>query len=142
MSFSGPGEDRLAIRELIDAYADAVTRNDAGAWSLTWTQDGEWSIPDGAGQTLTARGREAILALWTEAMKQFPGVVFQAWPGAITVDGQHAAVRSYTCETYGGEAGTTTVRGRYEDLCVKQDGHWRFRRRIFTPLSDTFIGRL
>lgn len=137
MSFSGPSEDRLAIRELIDAYADAVTRNDAAAWAATWAQDGEWLIPDGAGQTLTACGRAAIVDLWTEAMKQFPGVLFQAWPGAISIDGLHAAVCCYTCETYGSEAGTTTVRGSYEDLCVKQDGQWRFRRRAFTVLASS-----
>lgn len=134
MSFSGPAEDRLAIRELIDSYADAVTRNDGAAWASTWAEDGEWSVPDGTGQTLTARGRDAILELWTQAMTQFSGVVFQAWPGAIVIDGARADVRSYTCETYVSEAGPTTLRGAYEDECVKQDGRWLFRRRAFALL--------
>jgi len=46
MSFSGPAEDRLAIRELIEAYADAVTRNDATAWIATWAEDSIWSLPE------------------------------------------------------------------------------------------------
>jgi hypothetical protein len=29
MPFTGPAEDRLAIRELLEAYADAVCRHDA-----------------------------------------------------------------------------------------------------------------
>lgn len=136
MAFSGPVEDRLAIRELIDTYADAVTRNDAAAWAATWAQDGVWSIPDGNGQTLTAYGREAIVALWTEAMKQFPGLVFQAWPGAITINGPRAAIRSYTCEAYRGETGATIVRGSYDDICVKQGDQWRFYRRTFTILAS------
>jgi hypothetical protein len=52
MPFSGPAEDRLAIRDLIDAYADAVTRNDGHARASTWAEDGEWLIPDGAGKIL------------------------------------------------------------------------------------------
>ena len=32
MPFTGPAEDRLAIRELLETYADAVTRCDAEAW--------------------------------------------------------------------------------------------------------------
>ncbi len=32
----GPMEDRLAIRELVDSYNDAVMRFDADAWSANW----------------------------------------------------------------------------------------------------------
>lgn len=135
MSFSGPAEDRLAIRELIDEYADAVTRNDLAAWTSTWFRDGEWSLPDGNGGVITVRGRDAIAAFWTEAMKQFPGVVFRAWPGEIIVEGTRAAVRSYTCEAYGVETETTTVRGVYDDECVKENGRWLFRRRAFSILA-------
>ena len=37
MPFTGPAEDRLAIRELIESYADAVIRTDAEAWGATWS---------------------------------------------------------------------------------------------------------
>lgn len=134
MPFSGPAEDRLAIRDLIDAYADAVTRNDGEAWASTWAEDGEWLIPDGAGQTLVARGRQPILELWTQAMTRFSGVVFHAWPGSIHVEGRRAIVRSYTCETYVAEAGPSTLHGAYEDACVSQNGRWLFQRRAFTLL--------
>ena len=43
MGFTGPLEDRLAIRELIDDYNDAVARFDAEAWGDTWTDDAEWA---------------------------------------------------------------------------------------------------
>ena len=32
MPFTGLAEDRLAIRELLETYADAVTRCDAAGW--------------------------------------------------------------------------------------------------------------
>ncbi|MDR2858692.1 MAG: nuclear transport factor 2 family protein, partial [Novosphingobium sp.] len=68
MPFTGPCEDRLAIRELLETYADAVTRADAAAWGDTWAEDGEWSMPDYP-EFPTTTGRREIVALWVEAMK-------------------------------------------------------------------------
>lgn len=139
MPFSGPTEDRLAIRELVDIYADAVTRNDSAAWISTWAEDGEWSVPDNFGGTMTARGRDSILKLWTQAMTQFAGVVFQAWPGAIIVEGSRATMRSYTHETYMDQGGPTVLHGAYEDICIRQQGRWLFHRRAFTLLMTNKV---
>jgi ketosteroid isomerase-like protein len=130
MPFTGPAEDRLAIRELLDCYADAVCRCDAGDWAATWTDDAQWSLPDYPEMGTTV-GKPAIVAMWTEAMKGFPGIRFQAWPGSIEIDGNTAKVRSYTAEVY--DQGDMTMRdmGAYEDVCVKQDGVWRFASRSF-----------
>jgi hypothetical protein len=35
MPSTGPAEDRLAIRELLETYADAVCRRDADDWGAT-----------------------------------------------------------------------------------------------------------
>jgi ketosteroid isomerase-like protein len=130
MPFTGPAEDRLAIRELLDCYADAVTRCDAESWAATWVEDAQWSLPDYP-ELGTTVGKPAIVAMWIEAMKGFPGIMFEAWPGAIEVDGDTAKVRSYTAEVY--DQGGTTVRDRglYEDICVKRDGRWLFKSRNF-----------
>jgi len=130
MPFTGPFEDRLAIRELLDTYADAVERVDANAWAQTWAEDSEWSMPDYP-EFPTTRGRDAIAALWVEAMKHYPGVHFHAWPGAIEITGDTAQVRSYTAETYDQNGVTMRDRGVYEDACVKIDGRWYFARRVF-----------
>ncbi len=45
MSFEGSSEDRLALRDLLDTYADAVSRADGEAWAATWTEDAEWHLP-------------------------------------------------------------------------------------------------
>ena len=130
MPFTGPFEDRLAIRELIDAYADAVTKRDAEAWGATWAEDGHWTMPDYP-EFPAQTGRENIGNLWVGAMEQFPGIMFEAWPGSIEVDGNTAKVRSYTAEVY--DQGDTTVRdrGEYDDECVKIEGRWYFSRRAF-----------
>ncbi|WP_374649430.1 nuclear transport factor 2 family protein [Rhizorhabdus sp.] len=130
MPFTGPAEDRLAIRELLETYADAVTRLDAVAWGSTWAEDGEWSLPDYP-ELGTTKGRQAIVAMWTEAMKSYPGIMFEAWPGSIEVDGDRAVVRSYTAEVYDQGDVTLRDRGVYEDVCVKVDGRWLFKSRSF-----------
>ncbi len=133
MPFTGPFEDRLAIRELLEAYADAVTRNDAEAWSATFAEDAEWVLPDYP-EIGTTHGKAAIVAMWKEAMKQYPGIMFEAWPGSIEVQGDHATMRSYTAEVYDQGEMTVRDRGVYEDTCVKQDGRWLFKSRSFRKL--------
>jgi uncharacterized protein (TIGR02246 family) len=96
MPFTGAFEDRLAIRELIEAYADAVNQADAAAWQALWSPDASWSMP---GQPRLV-GREVIVSTWLEAMRIYKGVVFVAAPGSIVVDGARATARSYTSEVY------------------------------------------
>ena len=133
MTFTGPFEDRLAIRELLDTYADAVTRRDADACGVTWAGAGVWWMRDYP-DFLTQEGRANIVGLWVEAMKQFPGILFQAWAGSIDVDGDTAKVRSYTSEVYDQEGLTKRDRGAYDDVCVKRDGKWLFKSRTFRNL--------
>ncbi|MCB2061353.1 MAG: nuclear transport factor 2 family protein [Novosphingobium sp.] len=130
MPFTGPAEDLQAIRELLDTYADAVTQRDADAWGATWAEDGHWTMPDYP-EFPAQTGRGNIVALWVEAMKEFPGIMFEAWPGSIEVEGDHAVVRSYTSEIYDQGENTVRDRGRYEDECVKIGGKWYFKRRAF-----------
>lgn len=130
MPYTGPFEDRLAIRELLETYADAVTRRDADAWGETWAQDAEWSLPDYP-EIGTTKGREAIVAMWIEAMKAYPGIMFEAWPGSIEIDGESAVMRSYTSEVYDQDGVTMRDRGVYEDTCVKTAGRWYFKSRSF-----------
>lgn len=130
MSFTGPVEDRLAIRELLEIYADAVNRCDPEAWGAIWAEDAEWSLPDYP-EIGTTKGRDAIVAMWVEAMKAYPGIIFQAWPGSIEVDGDTATMRSYTSEVYDQNGMTMRDRGFYEDVCAKRDGRWYFSARTF-----------
>ena len=62
MISTGPTEDRLAIRELVESYNDAVMRFDADAWGSNWAPDGVWSLP-GRGEV---SGREAIVGEYTD----------------------------------------------------------------------------
>lgn len=130
MPYTGPSEDRLALRELLETYADAVTRRDPQDWGATWAEDAEWSLPDYP-EIGTTKGRAAIVAMWTEAMKAYPGIMFEAWPGSIEVSGNTATMRSYTAEVYDQDGVTLRDRGVYEDTCVKIGGEWLFQSRSF-----------
>lgn len=69
MARASPVEERLALRELIERYADAVNRVDAQSWGDTWADDGAWSLPD----LPEIKGRDSIVAAWSSAMQTFPG---------------------------------------------------------------------
>jgi ketosteroid isomerase-like protein len=133
MPFTGPAEDRLAIRELLDIYADAVTRCDVTDWAACWTDDGEWAMPDYP-EMGTTKGKAAIVAMWVEAMKGYPGIMFEAWPGSIQVDGTTAVVKSYTSEVYDQNGVVKRDRGLYDDVCVKTNGTWLFKSRTFRSI--------
>lgn len=139
MPFTGPAEDRLAIRELLEAYGDAVSRCDAADWGACWAEDSVWSMPDYP-QFPDTVGKAAIVAMWVEAMKGYPGIMFEAWPGSIEVEGDKAIVRSWTSEIYDDADGRVhRDRGRYEDECVKVAGRWLFARRTFRSIHRQVV---
>ena len=132
--YEGPLEDRIAIRELIETYADGVCRCDAVVWASVWAEDAVWELPD-VPSVGTVTGRESIVATWVAAMQYYPGIVFVGNPGSIQVKGNEAFVRSYTSETYTDASGKThRMRGQYDDLCVKRGSTWVFKRRTFRLL--------
>ena len=131
MRSSGPLEDRIAIRELIDSYNDAVMRFDPNDWSANWDIDGVWSLP-GRGEVT---GRDNIVPFWTAVMSQIVVDGFFASAGIITVDGDAAHGTWYQQEFLrdlpdkGGAK--RFVIGEYTDDYVRRDGRWLFSKRIY-----------
>lgn len=132
MAYKGSIEDRLAIRELIECYSDAVAQRDPKAWGATWTEDAVWDVMGNR-----VEGRAAIVAAWIGAMETFDFVAFYAIPGAIEVNGETATARVYVSEVLvAKEGGRRRVDGAYEDTLHKVDGAWRFSQRIYRMLHD------
>ncbi|WP_448585355.1 nuclear transport factor 2 family protein [Thermaurantiacus sp.] len=120
--------DRQAIRALNEAYCDAVNRRDADDWAALWAEDAVWDL---AGTRV--EGREAIVALWKQAMAGYAFVGFFAQMGPIRIDGDVAEARVWTHEWLEGVDGSERrPLGRYEDRYVKRDGRWLFAERRFT----------
>lgn len=143
MAFTGPLEDRVAIRELMDTHAHGVMTKDPELWGSIWAEDAHWELleyPDLGGFD----GREAIVAAWTASMERYglenmtkPMVYFMQ-PGAIAVEGDKAAATAYTIEIYDdpdtGKRIHTT--GRYDDELEKREGQWQFTRRAYGSILN------
>ncbi|MDE2466881.1 MAG: nuclear transport factor 2 family protein [Alphaproteobacteria bacterium] len=125
--------DRRAIRERLEAYADAVFRRDATAWAANWVDDGEWDL---AGTKV--RGRDQIVAVWNGAMAQFSFVGFFVQLGEVQISGDSATARSYTTEYLTQTDGQRRrVIGTYEDRLVRRGDTWLFAGRSYRILNDT-----
>lgn len=132
MPFTGPIEDRVAIRETIDAYSDAVVRHDPEAWIANWCDDGEWRLPG-----INVAGKDQIKAAWSQAMKQFSLAAFFASPGSIEVIGGRAEARVLTQEVLVDQAGAVRrIIGAYDDVLEKREGRWLFLSRTYRILRD------
>lgn len=127
--FNGPVEDRLALRELIDRYSDAVNRLDAVAWGATWADDSVWGF-----RGTEIKGRDAILATWQRAMAGFETVWFQSSPGSIEVEGDRATLVTHTFEYLKPrDAPVRLQTGLYTDRAIRLADGWRFSQRLFSP---------
>ncbi|MCJ2178751.1 nuclear transport factor 2 family protein [Novosphingobium album (ex Hu et al. 2023)] len=143
MAFTGPVEDRLAIRELMDTHAHGVMSKDPQLWGSIWAEDAFWDLPeypDLGGFT----GKETIVAAWTASMERYglddmskPMIYFMQ-PGSIEIDGDHAKTVAYTIEIFDDpETGKRTrTTGRYDDELEKRDGRWLFTRRSYRSILN------
>ncbi|MCB2059842.1 MAG: nuclear transport factor 2 family protein [Novosphingobium sp.] len=138
MPFTGPLEDRLAIRELMDTHAHGVMTKDPELWGSIWAKDAYWELPEYP-DLGGFDGKEAIVSGWIESMKVYglenmtKPMIYLMTPGSIEVDGDRAAAVAYTIEIYddpqSGKRIHTT--GRYDDQLEKRDGQWLFTRRSY-----------
>jgi len=132
MISSGPVEDRLAIRELVDSYNDAVMRFDRDAWASNWTDDATWSLP-GMGEI---SGKDKFVPMWQQMMAGFSFVGFFASAGPIVVAGASAHATWYQQEFLHQKDGAKRrITGRYDDDYVKRDGRWFFQKRVYSVLN-------
>lgn len=130
MAFEGPVEDRLAIRERLDAYAGAVMRHEFDAWIACWADDATWLW---RGQSIA--GRDAIGAAWLSAMGRYRFVAFHVTQDHVVVSGDDAVSRAHTLEFLVPHDGPERRQhGLYRDRLVRRSGAWLFAERAFEVL--------
>lgn len=134
MSDVGKAEDRLAIRELLEDYADGINQQDAERWGATWAENSEWNLPVVPGMEKVV-GKANIVAAWKEAMQLFSFVHMIAVPGKLRFEGNTCYARTYTTEVAITQDGQE-IRpvGQYDDILVKENGEWLFTKRSFQVL--------
>lgn len=130
MAFTGPLEDRIAIRDLYGSYADCAFRQARQDFLDCWCADGVWSTPFGE-----VAGRAALEAQWDTIWQTFDSMGFFTEVGSIEVAADRAQGRAYCREIVnlpGG--GIRKLVGRYDDELRRENDRWRFARRTYTVL--------
>jgi hypothetical protein len=83
-------------------------------------------------------GKDAVVAMWTNAMKGFEFVVQLVYQGTLEIDGASATGRWYLAEhlrPQGSQSGRFNV-GTYADKYQRVDGEWLFTRRTYNVLYN------
>ncbi len=134
MSSKATVADRLAVRDLLDRYADGVNQRDAEIWGSVWAEKSEWNLPVVPGYE-AVKGKGNIVEAWLASMKLYPFVHMMCSVGYMAFDGKRCRMRSYTSEVAQMANGEVIrPRGQYDDVLIKKKGAWLFKRRSFTPL--------
>jgi len=128
-------EDKAEIERLLLDYGRHLDARDFAAYGRLFAKDGEW-----VGGFGTASGGPAgIQAFMEKAMGTAPNTARNyhlLTNFVITVNGDAATAWSRWAFVVPGPSGATIAQaGRYDDTLVREDGHWRFKRR--TASNDT-----
>jgi ketosteroid isomerase-like protein len=127
--------DRLAIRELIDAYAHCADRRDAKGQMALFTGDTRFLVfmdATAAEPAQELHGRESLAQVFDDLGQS-----------TILLDGDRATGESYCLAHHlkVGQDGQRTMMIasiRYLDELVKQDGQWLFaERRLMVNWAET-----
>ncbi len=135
--------DRLAIRELIDAYAHCADRREAEGQKALFTEDTHFLVymnGFGTDPTEDLRGREALTPVF-EALKQYEVTMHFNGESTTRLDGERATGEVYCIahHVFSADGGRQIMLAylRYLDTYVKQSGAWLFaERNLYLEFSD------
>jgi len=135
--------DRLAIRELIDAYAHCADRREAEGQKALFTEDTHFVVylnGEGTDPTDDLHGREQLTPVFA-ALNQYDVTMHFNGQSTVTLDGDRATGDTYCIAHHvfsDGERKIMVAYLRYLDTFVKQDGNWLFaERNLYLEFSDT-----
>ncbi|HLG86589.1 MAG TPA: nuclear transport factor 2 family protein [Alphaproteobacteria bacterium] len=126
--------DRLAVRELIELYSDAVTRRDWSTAGAAFAEGAVWTI--GGPTNVALRGRAAITKGIADMVEAFEVFVQMTHSIVVELDGDRATARTIV-NGFGRlrdrSAGTFTL-GTYHDALIRSGKGWLFLSRRFEPI--------
>ena len=136
--------DRLALRELFDAYAHCADRRDAEGQKALFTDDTRFAVyMDGEGSepTYVLHGREALTPVF-EDLNRYEATTHFNGQSTVTIDGNRATGESYTIAhhiyTEDGTRKIMIASLRYRDTFSKIDHSWYFaERNLILDWSET-----
>jgi SnoaL-like domain len=136
--------DRLAIRELVDAYAHCADRRDAEGQKALFTVDTRFLVymaGEGADATDDLHGRESLTPVF-ENLNTYEVTTHFNGQSTVELDGDRATGETYCIAHHvysdDGERKLMIAALRYGDTFVKADGTWRFaERRLYVDWTET-----
>ncbi|MCV7281772.1 nuclear transport factor 2 family protein [Mycolicibacterium flavescens] len=136
--------DELAVRRVIEGYADAVTRRDSAAYGAMYAPDAVWIVGPPIDRRVS--GRDAIVAELSGEIARLDFFVFTAANIVVHVDGDTATSRSTVHEVGRAAEGAPPgipameVRALYEDELRRDGDGWVFTTRRYSVLYlDTTV---
>jgi hypothetical protein len=136
--------DRLAIRELVDAYAHCADRRDAEGQKSLFAEDTHFVVyMDGQGSeaTYALDGREALTPVFDD-LNRYQATMHFNGQSTISLEGGRARGESYCIAhhlfTDQGQRKLMVAWLRYGDTFVKVDGAWLFaERNLYVDWTET-----
>jgi hypothetical protein len=136
--------DRLAIRELVEAYAHCADRRDAKGQMALFTTDTHFVVYMNAKDPTPSQelhSREALAPVFAELNKYDATTHFVGQSTIFSLTGDRATGEAYCLAhhiTVDGEKRRLMVASlRYLDTFVKMDGSWLFaERRLYVDWLD------
>ena len=129
--------DRLAIRELIEAYAHCADRRDAKGQMALFTADTHFVVYMNAKDPKPSQelhSREALAPVFAELVQYQATTHFVGQSTVFTLTRDRATGEAYCLAHHltvnGGKRSLMVASLRYNDAFVKMDGAWRFAERL------------
>ena len=143
MTMTTEAADRLAIRELVDAYAHCADRRDAEGQKALFTEDTHFLVymeGEGSEPTQDLTGREALSPVFDD-LNRYEATTHFNGQSTIALDGDQATGESYCLAhhlyTEGGERKLMVASLRYLDTFVKAEGAWLFgERKLYVDWTE------
>jgi ketosteroid isomerase-like protein len=129
--------DRLAIRELVEAYAHCADRRDAKGQMSLFTADTHFVVYMNAKDAKPSQelnSREELAPVFADLNKYEATMHFVGQSTILSLAGNRATGEAYTLAHHltidGGKRRLIVAALRYSDQFVKIDGGWLFAERL------------
>lgn len=128
--------DRLAIRKLVDAYAQCADTRDAKGQMALFTDDTVFVVfmdSKAPEPSYVLNGRDALAPVF-DNLNSYHATTHFNGQSTISIEGERATGETYCLAhhlTVQGDKRTLMIASiRYHDTFTKTDGIWRFAKRI------------
>lgn len=137
--------DRLAIRELVDAYAHCADRRDAKGQMALFTEDTHFVVyldAKAAEPSQELHGRDALAPVF-DNLNIYVATTHFNGQSTVVLDGDRATGESYCLAHHlsvgeNGEQALMVASIRYLDTFAREDGAWLFaERRLMVDWTET-----